>query len=70
MKHTHKRHECCPSEWRQFEDVSGDYDLDANIAKNTNKDMHIRVHMQMMGNQESYMPRAAYNGYSGYHGDD
>ena len=64
-------HQCCPQEWRHTPNITGHHELDAVIHRNGNKDMAARLAYYCgAGTNESYGPRTAYNGYSGYGGDD
>lgn len=61
-------HQCAPRDWRETPDVSGAYELDAAIARNSNRDLPDRLKMYV--GRAAYGPRTAYNGYHGYGGDD
>lgn len=62
-------HECCPQEWRRVPARTGDYDFDAAIRRNTNRDLAGKLEMYLTGDA-GYSPRTGYNGYQGYGGDD
>jgi hypothetical protein len=58
-------HQCAPRAWNTTVDVTGDYDLDAKLARVGNKDLPHRL--------ELYVKRRSYGkrtGYSGYRGTD
>jgi hypothetical protein len=61
-------HECCPPEWRNTPDMTGSFELDAVIARNTNKDIPSRLAFYLE-QENAYSARTAYNGYHNYHGD-
>lgn len=63
-------HECCPKDWRKVPNLTGDYDLDATIMHRENGSLPSRLSLYTRRNTGNYGPRSAYNGYSGYHGDD
>lgn len=71
MKHQAQPHchECAPKEWRETPQVTGSYELDAGIARSKNGDLAKRMKLYC-DPQTIYGPRTAYNGYSGYGGDD
>lgn len=63
-------HNCCPQEWRRTPKITGDYDFDGGVMRNGNKDMARKLKMYTLHQETGYGPRTAYNGYSGYSGDD
>ena len=56
-------HRCAPKEWRNVPDLTGSYELDAVISKNTNKDMADRLAGHLQGN-DAYLIQNGYNSYS------
>jgi len=63
-------HDCCPAEWRSTPNMTGSYELDGVLARNTNGDVPHRLAYYLDRPTNSYGPRTAYNGYRGYSGDD
>ena len=63
-------HQCAPREWRGLPNMTGDYDLVSTILHRHNKDLPHRLALYIRGAASPYNPRTAYNGYSGYHGDE
>lgn len=64
-------HTCAPKGWRDVPFVTGDYDMDATIEHRGNRDMPARLNLYLKrGKQNAYGYLTAYDGYSGYHGDD
>ena len=67
----HPKHQCCPDDWRRTPDLTGSYELDAAIARNSNKDIPHRLeyYCSSYGNGASsdnaYAPKTAYRGYKG-----
>lgn len=55
-----KMHRCCPSDWRHTPDMTGSYELDSVIQRNSNKDMIDRLSIHLQGN-DSYVRTNAYN---------
>lgn len=62
-------HECCPQEWRRTPDMTGSFELDAVIAKNTNPDLRSRLAFYLE-QENAYGARTGYDGYHGYGGDN
>ena len=65
-----EQHKCSPKDWRKTPMITGDYDMDATIMHNNNKDVPKRLALYTKKNSNAYGPRTAYNGYDGYSGDD
>lgn len=65
-----QNHRCCPQEWRNVPDLTGSYELDAVIHKNSNRDIPARLEMYLDRSDPLYGPRTGYSGYHGYSGDD
>lgn len=70
-------HQCCPREFKGTPDFTGNFELDAVISRNPNKNMRDRLQFYSNGvpfattrSEGSYGPRTAYNGYDGYDGDE
>ena len=63
-------HQCAPKEWRRVPDLTGSYELDGVIQRNSNKDIPHRLEYYLDGLDNGYRPKTAYNGYHGYSGDD
>lgn len=61
-------HQCAPEEWRNTQDLTGSFELDAVISRNPNKDMSKKLDMYCSDN--TYSPRTAYSGYHNYSGDN
>jgi hypothetical protein len=61
-------HVCCPKEWRETPDITGNHELDASIMRNGNRDMADRLELYTEANIYGY--KTGYGGYHGYHGDD
>lgn len=64
------RHECAPKPWRETENLTGDYDLDATIAHRKNPSLPGKLAMYTMKPQGVYEPKTAYSPYNGMNGDD
>lgn len=62
------KHECCPPEWRQTENVTGDHVFDESISRSNNSDMRAKLAMYTVPSGP-IGPRTAYNGYHNYNGD-
>lgn len=62
-------HSCCPKDWRSTPDITGSFELDAGIARNSNADLPARIRLYCK-TSEGYGPRTAYNGYDAYSGDE
>ena len=54
-------HKCAPKDWRDVENLTGDYDLDATIEHRGNSDMPNRL--AMYTKRDAYGQRTAYNAY-------
>lgn len=64
-------HQVAPAEWRaSTPNITGDYDLDATIMHRPNRNLPDRLELYTRHPKRGYGPRTAYNGYSGYHGDE
>lgn len=63
-------HAACPKEWRGVPNVTGDYDVDGTIMRRSNKDLPARLNQHLTNSGDAYGQLSAYNGYSGYHGDN
>ena len=64
-------HECAPADWRGVPSYTGSYELDGVIQRSQNGDLPARMRMYAdMGDNKTYGPLTAYNGYSGYSGDN
>ena len=70
-------HECAPKEFRNTPQFTGSHELDAVIHRSKNKNLADRMKMfapnvgeETLYGNDAYGPRTAYNGYSGYKGDD
>jgi len=61
-------HECCPKEWRNTPDLTGSFELDAVISRNTNKDIPHRL-AYYLEQETAYGARTGYDGYHNYGGD-
>ena len=59
-----KCHSCAPSDWKQTPDLTGSYDLDAVITKNSNPDLRDRLANHLQGN-DAYLISNGYNSYTG-----
>lgn len=59
-----------PKEYRHTQNCTGDYDMDASITNCLNSDVPHKINMYILTDETGYGPRTAYNGYSGYSGDD
>lgn len=64
-----RTHKCAPKEWRRTPAVTGDYDLDASLSRNSNRDMAERLAVYTT-DDTAYGYRTGYDGYGGYHKDD
>jgi hypothetical protein len=64
-----EEHTVCPKEWRHTPDITGSYELDGAIKLNPNSDVPKRLSMYLTSGN-AYGPRGAYDGYSGYSGDE
>jgi hypothetical protein len=62
------RHEVCPKEWSRTPDMTGSYELDAVIARNTNPDIRDRLAFYLE-QENAYGARTGYDGYHNYAGD-
>jgi hypothetical protein len=62
-------HQCCPAEWRRTPELTGSYELDAVIARNSNRDIPARLEYYLDQSTNNCSPRTAYNGYHNYSGD-
>jgi hypothetical protein len=62
-------HVCCPAEWRQTQNMTGSYELDATINRMKNTDMRDRLKDHLATGSDAYGPLTAYNGYRNYSGD-
>lgn len=60
------RHECCPKEWRNTPNFTGNHELDAVIYRNSNKDIPNRMALYAGLGGRVYGDRT---GYTGYHRD-
>lgn len=67
-------HAVCPAEFRRVPNITGSFELDCVIQRNSNKDMQSRLAMYAgdprVSGSLSYGPRTAYDGYDGYGGDE
>jgi hypothetical protein len=64
-------HEVAPKDWRKVPSFTGSHELDAVIQKNANGNLPARMKLYAhLGDEPGYGPRTAYNGYSGYSGDE
>ena len=66
----HPHHQVAPAEWRRTPDLTGSYELDAVIARNSNKNLPARLDMYLDKGDNIYGPKTGYSGYHGYSGDD
>ena len=64
----HSYHECAPREWRGVPDMTGNYELDAMLARATNADLPARLRLYMES-EVAYGARTGYDGYHNYGGD-
>lgn len=64
----YQMHECAPKDWRNTQDVTGSYELDAAIKRSRNRDVpdRLRVYIE---NETAYGARTGYDGYHNYGGD-
>jgi hypothetical protein len=63
-------HACAPKEWRGTQAFTGDFELDASIARCANADVPARLRMYADSGQTAYRAKTGYSGYHGYSGDD
>ena len=64
-------HDCAPKAWHDVPKMTGDYDLDATILHNSNKDLPARLALYSKGCRgNAYGPVTGYTGYHNNHGDD
>lgn len=61
---------CAPQAFRHTPDITGDHHVDAAIVHSTNKSLPSKLSMYILTDEPGYGPRTAYNGYSGYSGDE
>ncbi len=65
----YRNHTAAPEIWRRTPNITGDYEMDASIVHCKNKSVPGKLQSHLL-NDSPYGPRTAYDGYSGYKGDN
>lgn len=64
------QHQMCPREFKSVPDLTGSFELDQVIQRNSNADVPKRLDFYLDRGNNAYGPKTGYSGYHGYSGDD